>query len=207
MFSGIVEDVGTVRYVGPHRDGTEGIELCIETDITRDGTEIGDSIAVGGVCLTVTSFDDEGFTVGLSPETLRRTVLGRLEGGAPINLERSLPVGGRFHGHVVQGHVDGVATITGIRPEGDALWMTFTALDDILRYVVFKGYIAINGVSLTVAALEPSGFAVQLVDYTRGHVDLGDAWVGMSVNVEVDVMAKYVEQLLAPTASLSEQSA
>lgn len=207
MFSGIVEDVGTLRYTGLRRDAAQGSELSIETDITRDGTTIGDSVAVGGVCLTVTSVDDEGFGVGLSPETLRRTVLGGLDVGAPVNLERSLPAAGRFHGHVVQGHVDGTAMIAAVRPEGDALWMTFTAPEDILRYVVFKGYVAINGVSLTVAAVEPDRFSIQLVDYTRGHVDPGEALVGTPVKVEVDVMAKYVEKLLSNDTVAAERTA
>lgn len=197
MFSGIVEEVGIVRYVGPRRDGIEGVELSVRTELTRSDTELGNSIAVNGVCLTVTALDGEGFLVGLSPETLRRTALGALRPGDPANLERSLPTGGRFHGHVVQGHVDGVATVASVRPEGDALWMTFAAPAKILRYIVFKGYVAVNGVSLTVASVEPDGFSVQLVDYTRSHVDLGAAQPGMAVNIEVDIMAKYVEKLLA----------
>lgn len=207
MFSGIIEDVGTVRYAGPRRDTADGAELSIETDIMRDGTKIGDSIAVGGVCLTVTSLDDGGFGAGLSPETLRRTVLGNLATGAPVNLERSLPATGRFHGHVVQGHVDGIATVAGINAEGDALWMTFAAPGEMTRYAVFKGYVAVNGVSLTVAAIEPGGFSIQLVDYTRDHVDLGQARVGDRVNVEVDVLAKYVEKLLPGDVAPAERTA
>lgn len=196
MFSGIVEDVGTVRHLAARLEGAEGIELSIRTGLTRGMSQIGDSIAVAGTCLTVTALDDEGFVVGLSPETLRRTALGRLDTGDPVNLERSLPASGRFHGHVVQGHVDGVATIADIQSESDALWITFAVPEDILRYIVLKGYVAVNGVSLTVAAVGPDGFSVQLVDYTRSHVDLGTAPVGTSVNIEVDVLAKYVEKLL-----------
>lgn len=205
MFSGIVEDVGAVLYVGPRRDGAEGAELSIGTNLTQQGTKLGDSIAVGGVCLTVTSMDEVGFGAGLSPETLRRTVLGKLNMGAPVNLERSLSAAGRFHGHMVQGHVDGMAVISGVSTEDDALWMTFAAPAELLRYIVFKGYVAINGVSLTVAALEPGGFSIQLVDYTRSHVDLGQARVGDPVNVEVDVLAKYVEKLVSKDVTLVER--
>lgn len=197
MFSGIVEGIGTVRSVGTRRDGGDGIELSIRTHLTGEGTQAGDSVAVNGVCLTVTALDSTGFLVGLSSETLRRSALASLGPGASVNLERSLRVDGRFHGHVVQGHVDGVARLAGVRPEGDALWMTFAASPDILHYVVFKGYVAVNGVSLTVAAIDSDAFAVQLVDYTRNHVDLGTAQPGQVVNVEVDIMAKYVEKLLA----------
>lgn len=196
MFSGIVEGTGMVRYVGPRRDGVEGVELSIGTDLTGNGTEVADSIAVNGVCLTVTALDADGFLVGLSPETLRRTALGSLRPGSRANLERSIRVDGRFHGHVVQGHVDGTAMIVGVRPEDDALWMTFATRTEILRYIVFKGYVAVNGVSLTVASIDSDGFSIQLVDYTRDHVDLGTAKPGTAVNIEVDIMAKYVEKLL-----------
>jgi len=157
------------------------------------------------VCLTVTALDDEGFVVGLSPETLRRTALGDLRAGDPVNLERSLPVDGRYGGHIVQGHVDGVATVATVTEERDALWMAFAAPAEILRYVVYKGYIAVNGVSLTVAAVDSDTFAVQLIDHTRRHVDLGAVRPGTRVNVEVDVLGKYVEKLLgaAPAAVLT----
>ena len=205
MFTGIVEEMGAVRYLGPAQE-RDGVDLVIRSAIARVGAYCirpGDSIAVSGVCLTVTALDDAGFTVGLSPETLRRTALGDLHEGDPVNLERSLPVNGRFGGHIVQGHVDGVATVARVTEEGDALWMTFAAPAAILRYIVYKGYVAINGVSLTVAALEEeSCFSVQLIDHTRRHVDLGAMGPSTRVNVEVDVLGKYVEKLLgaAPAA-------
>jgi riboflavin synthase len=195
--------MGAVRYLGPAQE-RDGIDLVIRSALARQNAVIGDSIAVNGVCLTLTALDDAGFTVGLSPETLRRTALGDLHEGAPVNLERSLPIHGRLGGHIVQGHVDGVATVAQVTEEGDALWMTFAAPAAILRYIVYKGYVAVNGVSLTVAALDASSFSVQLIDHTRRHVDLGAMRPGTRVNVEVDVLGKYVEKLLgaAPAAPL-----
>jgi riboflavin synthase len=207
MFTGIVEEMGAVRYRGPAQE-RDGIDLEIRSAVARVGAYgigPGDSIAVNGVCLTVTALDDAGFTVGLSPETLRRTALGDLHEGDPVNLERSLPIQGRLGGHIVQGHVDGVATVAQVAEEADALWMTFAAPAAILRYIVYKGYVALNGVSLTVAALDASSFSVQLIDHTRRHVDLGAMRPGTRVNVEVDVLGKYVEKLLgaAPAAPLT----
>ncbi len=195
MFTGIVEEIGVVRASGP-APAREGIDVSVASAIARDGAGIGDSIAVGGVCLTVTGVNDDGFIVGLAPETLRRTALGDLQAGDRVNLERSLPVDGRFGGHIVQGHVDGVATVAAVREERDALWMTFEAPPELARYIVYKGYIAVNGVSLTVAAVEGNRFSIQLIDHTRRHVDLGTAREGTRVNVEVDVLGKYVEKLL-----------
>ena len=204
MFTGIVEEMGAVRYLGPAGE-RDGIDLVIRSAVARQNAVIGDSIAVNGVCLTVTAPDDAGFTVGLSPETLRRTALGDLHEGDPVNLERSLPIPGRLGGHIVQGHVDGVATVAQVTEEGDALWMTFAAPVAILRYIVYKGYVAVNGVSLTVTAVDASSFSVQLIDHTRRHVDLGAMCPSTRVNVEVDVLGKYVEKLLgaAPTAPLT----
>ena len=207
MFTGIVEEMGAVHYLGPARE-RDGIDLVIRSALARQNAMIGDSIAVNGVCLTVTALDDAGFTVGLSPETLRRTALGELDERDPVNLERSLPIHGRLGGHIVQGHVDGVATVAQVTEEGDALWMTFAAPAAILRYIVYKGYVAVNGVSLTVAALDASSFSVQLIDHTRRHVDLGAMRPGTRVNVEVDVLGKYVEKLLgaAPAAPLTRRA-
>jgi riboflavin synthase len=204
MFTGIVEEMGAVRYLGPAQE-RDGIDLVIRSAVARQNAVIGDSIAVNGVCLTVTAPDDAGFTVGLSPETLRRTALGDLHEGDPVNLERPLPIHGRLSGHIVQGHVDGVATVAQVTEEGDALWMTFAAPVAILRYIVYKGYVAVNGVSLTVTAVDASSFSVQLIDHTRRHVDLGAMRPGTRVNVEVDVLGKYVEKLLgaAPAAPLT----
>jgi len=202
MFTGIVEEMGTVRSMGPAAE-RDGIDLSIGSDLARQDAAIGDSIAVSGVCLTVTRLDDAGFTVGLAPETLRRTALGDLRAGVGVNLERSLRVDGRFGGHFVQGHVDGVVTVRAVREEHDALWMTFVAAPELARYVVYKGYIALNGVSLTVAAVEGDTFSVQLIDHTRRHVDLGATREGTRVNVEVDVLGKYVERLLGSLGGAS----
>lgn len=198
MFTGIVEEMGVVRRLGSAQERS-GTELSIGCRVAREGATIGGSIAVNGVCLTVTALDDTGFTTRLAPETLRRTALGDLRQRDSVNLERSLSVNGRYGGHIVQGHVDGVATVAAVEEEGDALWMTFTASPELLRYVVYKGYVALNGVSLTVAAVDDATFAVQLIDHTRRHVDLGRAHPGKRVNIEVDVLGKYVEKLLGAT--------
>ncbi len=199
MFTGIVEEMGAVRAIGPS-PARDGIDLSVASAIARGGARIGDSIAVGGVCLTVIALDDAGFTVGLSPETMRRTALGDLHVGDGVNLERSLPVDGRLGGHFVQGHVDGVATVVGVREEQDALWMTVADPPELARYIVHKGYVALNGVSLTVAGVAGDTFSIQIIDHTRRHVDLGGARVGTRVNVEVDILGKYVEKLLGRSA-------
>ena len=195
MFTGIVEEMGSVRSIGP-AVGREGIDLSIACTRAREEATIGDSIAVSGVCLTVTALDDAGFVVGLAPETLRRTALGDLHAGDRVNLERSLRVDGRFGGHIVQGHVDGVATVVAVREEHDALWMTFAVAPDLARYIVGKGYVALNGISLTVAEIGDDTFSIQMIDHTRRYVDLGAAHVGTRANVEVDVLGKYIERLL-----------
>jgi riboflavin synthase len=194
VFSGIVEEVGEVRLL---RHTDDAVELSIEAEIVLEGLRLGDSIDVNGACLTVTAFDQSGFTVGLAPETLRRTSLGNVSTGARVNLERAVRVGDRLGGHIVQGHVDGTARIEELVPEGDSMVMWFEPGADLAPYIVQKGFVAIDGISLTVAARKESRFAVALVAYTRQHVALVDKTVGDLVNVEVDVIAKYVESLLA----------
>jgi len=204
MFTGIVEEMGSVREL--RTPGVEtadaGVSLRMRARRVLEGARLGDSIAVDGACLTVTELDEDGqgFTVGLSPETLRRTALGRLQQGSSVNLERALPAHGRLDGHIVQGHVDGVGAIKAVRPDGDALWVIVEAPPDLRRYIVFKGYIAVNGTSLTVAEVTPQTFSFTLVAYSRAHCNLGQARPGDLVNLEVDVLAKYVESLLASGA-------
>ncbi len=152
MFTGIVEEQGII--IAAHTDSDRDNTLTIRAQTTLEGVRIGDSISVAGVCLTVTEFDTDSFTVGLSPETLRRTNLGLRNVGDPVNLERALSYGGRMGGHYVQGHVDGVATITDIQPEGESKIITITPPADLMKYIVMKGYIAVDGVSLTVAKLD-----------------------------------------------------
>src|SRR5579875_378626 len=193
MFTGIVEEVGRVERVQP------GV-LTIQGRQVLDDLKIGDSIAVDGVCLTVVERNDRTFTVNLQPETLRRTTLGNLTVGRRVNLERAVPANGRLGGHIVQGHVDATGRIVEIRPDGDGLVVRFQAPPSVMRYVVEKGFIAVNGISLTVVDVAADWFTVSLVRYTREHVALLDEGVGAAVNLEVDIIAKYVERLLAQRA-------
>lgn len=190
MFTGIVEEVGVVRSARP------GV-LVIEGGIVLEDLKLGDSIAVDGVCLTVVSRTHDTFTVEIQPETRRRSTLGQLGPGQRVNLERAMPASGRFGGHLVQGHVDATGRIVELRPDGEGLLVKFQARRSLMRYIVPKGFIAVSGVSLTVVETGDDWFTVALIRYTREHVALLDAGVGGQVNLEVDIVAKYVERLLA----------
>jgi riboflavin synthase len=187
VFTGIVEEMGRVV-------SAKAGELTIAAGEVMAGMKNGDSIAVNGVCLTVTAFDKGSFSVKVMPETLRRSNLGRLLVGERVNLERALPLGGRLGGHLVQGHVDATGKITTIKGEQEALLISFYAPSEILDYLVEKGFIAVDGVSLTIVNKDTSSFSVSVVDYTRKNTTLGSRRVGDVVNLEVDIIAKYVKQ-------------
>jgi len=193
MFSGIVEEVGMVRRL-ERRGGSATLEVAARQVL--QGTRVGDSIAINGVCLTVTTLEAGRFTVDLVPETLRRTNLGRLCPGSRVNLERSLCVGERIGGHFVQGHVDGVGRVVALVPEEDAIIARFSAPPSVMRYIVPKGFIAVDGVSLTVVDRLADGFTVSLIPYTMAHTIAGRYQVGDVVNLEVDILGKYVERFL-----------
>lgn len=195
MFTGIIEEVGTVRRV--LSGGTAG-EISIRAATVLEGTHIGDSIAVNGVCLTVTGMTGDGFTADVMPETLRRTNLGRLNSDSRVNLERAMAAGGRFGGHIVSGHIDGVGTIRSMRREENAVWVTIAAPTPILRLIVEKGSIAIDGVSLTVAEVTPETFSVSIIPHTGAQTILLSKRPGEQVNLENDVVGKYVQRLLEP---------
>ncbi len=188
MFSGIVEELGTVHEVGA-RNITVGARTVLE------GTRVSDSISVSGACLTVVRVDSASFTADVMPETLRRTRLGSLTPGDRVNLERAVTPSTRLGGHFVLGHVDGVGRVVSMVSEEAATIMTIETSADILRYVAMKGSIAVDGVSLTVARLEDSSFAVSLVPYTCEQTTLGESRSGHVVNLEVDVLARYIERL------------
>ena len=188
MFTGIVEEIGTVRAARPG-------QLLIAAQKVLEDTRPGDSVAVNGVCLTATALALDYFSVDVMPETLQRTNLGALRPGDGVNLERPLAVGGRFGGHFVQGHVDGVGRVRSVTPQGEALLLKFEAPPEIMRYVVEKGFIAVDGVSLTVVQYNSTSFGVSLVRYTLESTTLGVRRPGDTVNLEVDIMAKYVERL------------
>ena len=188
MFTGIIEEVGTVKAASSGR-------LVFNASRVMDDLKVSDSICVNGACLTVTTRDEGSFSVDVVPETLRRTNLGLLGAGDPVNLERPLAIGGRFGGHIVQGHVDATGTVESIAEEGEALHVKFHAPPSIMRYVVEKGFIAVDGTSLTVVNCDSLSFAVSIIPYTRDNTVFGARGVGDPVNLEVDIIAKYVERL------------
>ncbi len=188
MFTGIIEEVGRVASVRPGN-------LVIAASDALQGMEMGGSIDVNGVCLTITSLDAKSFSVDIMSETLKRSNLGLLSAGDRVNLERSLALGGRLGGHLVQGHIDATGRVASVRRDGEAMIIRFEAPPEVMRYVVEKGFIAVDGASLTVVTKDASSFQVSVVSYTRQHTTLGDCQVGDSVNLEADIIAKYVEQL------------
>jgi len=195
MFTGIVEATGVVRALTP---GEGSARLVVEAEAFLDGARVGDSIAVNGVCVTITRTGGTLFEADLGVETLRRTTLGQLRPGIRVNLERPLALGDRLGGHLVQGHVDGVARIADRRQEGQSWWLEIVVPRALARYVVEKGSITIDGVSLTVAGAAEDRLTVCLIPHTCAATTLGRLQVGAYVNVEVDVLAKYVERLVAP---------
>jgi riboflavin synthase len=187
MFTGIVEEVGIVGGISPG-------QLVVGAKMVLESTKPGDSIDVNGACLTVTSLSSDSFTVDIMPETIRRTNIGKLHYGDPVNLERAMPVGGRFGGHLVQGHVDGTGKVMSLTPEEGAIIARISTPTELMPYIVTKGFIAVDGVSLTVIGYDDFSFSVSLVAYTRQRTTLGNRKPGDVVNLEVDVIAKYVER-------------
>ena len=193
MFTGIVREVGQVVAV----DGDdEGLTLRVEAPRTADGLAVGDSVAVAGVCLTAEAVEDGAMRFHAVPETLARTTLARLGPGEPVNVEPALRAGEPLGGHIVQGHVDDLGTVASLTEEGDGARLAIGAPESILRYCVEKGSIAVDGVSLTVAALDGETFSIALVPHTLAATTLGRLEPGTPVNLEVDVLAKYVDRLL-----------
>ena len=188
MFTGIIEEVGRVASAQPGK-------LVIAASRVLQGMELGGSVAVNGACLTVTNFSNNSFSVDIMLETLQRTNLGLLRAGGKANLERPLALGGQLGGHLVQGHVDDMGRVASVKQDGEAMLIKFEAPPEVMRYVVEKGFITVDGVSLTVVTKDTSSFLVSIVDYTQKHTTLGSRRVGDVVNLEVDIIAKYVEQL------------
>lgn len=195
MFTGIIEEIGTVRRI---ERGAAGARLTIGAKAVLEGTKIGDSIATNGVCLTVVSMTADSFSADVMAESLRRSGLGQLQSGSPVNLERAMAANGRFGGHIVSGHIDGTGTITSQKREDNAVWVTVHAPAALLRYIVEKGSIAIDGVSLTVAAVDETSFSVSIIPHTGSETILLGKKLGDTVNLECDVIGKYVEKLLTP---------
>ena len=193
MFTGIIEEVGHIKSL--HR-GAKSFTLEVEAEKVLEGTLVGDSIATNGVCLTVTSLTGHGFTADVMPETVSRTALGELVSGSPVNLERALSLQTRLGGHIVSGHIDGTGRIADRRQDDTALWLTIECDSKLLRYIIEKGSVTLQGVSLTVARVDARSFAVSLIPHTQAATTLHQAKVGDLVNIENDIIAKYVEKLL-----------
>ena len=189
MFTGIVEEVGVVAKISDN-----GMTV-LATKVTED-LKLGDSIAVNGTCLTAVSFDRTEFSVDLSPETVRRTSLGRLSVGGPVNLERALLASDRMGGHIVQGHVDGTGSIMSTKRDGDSTIFRIRVPKRLNRYIVEKGFVTVDGISLTVVKIGASSFTLAVIPYTLENTNLAALSVGDRVNLEADILAKYVESLL-----------
>ena len=194
MFTGLVEEVGRVSSI----EAGEMLRLNISADRVTENTRAGDSVSVNGACLTVGEADGRTLTFFAMPETLRRTALGTLREGSSVNLERAMASGDRFGGHMVQGHVDGVGKVLGVRSEGEAEIWEFGAPEVVLRYCVEKGGICVDGISLTIVTVGEGSFTVSILPQTRANTNLGVLREGDRVNLEADVIGKYVERLLEP---------
>lgn len=204
MFTGIIEEIGEIT--GLRQTATSAV-LGVRAKTVLDGTKLGDSIAVNGVCLTVVRLTGDGFEGDVMPETLRRTNLGALKPKSRVNLERAMAADGRFGGHIVAGHVDGTGTVTDLSPEGNAVWVTISAAPDILRYIVEKGSIAIDGISLTVAYVDTVCFKVSIIPHTGQETTLLTRKTGDIVNLECDIIGKYIEKLMQPASDAAQPQA
>ena len=193
MFTGIIEEIGSVKRVSV---GGKSGSIEIAAKKVLDGTKVGDSIAVNGVCLTVTSLGSSSFTADVMAETLRRSSLGSLSLGDGVNLERAMAADGRFGGHLVSGHIDGTGTISKMQKEENAVWVHIQANSEILNLIVEKGSIAIDGISLTVAGVSDSEFSVSVIPHTAKETTLLSKKAGDTVNLENDIIGKYVQKLL-----------
>lgn len=193
MFTGIVEEKGIIRSL--NINGSSGT-IRIEARKVLEGTSIGDSISVNGICLTVTSMGDGFFTADVMAETVRRSSLGILSQGSEVNLERAMAANGRFGGHIVSGHIDGTGTVRSLVREENAIWVTIETPPEILKYIVHKGSICIDGISLTVASVGSDNFKVSVIPHTGSETTLLSKRPGSPVNLENDIIAKYVERLM-----------
>ncbi len=202
MFTGIIEELGTVRRL---ESSSDGASLVIAANRTLSDLKIGDSIAVSGPCLTVTAFNRDSFSAFVMPETLNKSTLGALKPGDRVNLERAMALGGRLGGHLVSGHIDAKVTLTRKNPQGGAILLSFETPQHLLRYIVPKGSVALDGVSLTVIEVEESSFSVGIIPHTGQETTLGTKDIGYPVNLEVDLIGKYVEKMLEPMISKGEQ--
>lgn len=201
MFTGIIEEIGTVRAV---RRGAHSSALSVRAGVILSDLKIGDSVAVNGVCLTATDITADSFTADVMHETLNRSTLGALTAGNRVNLERAMAANGRFGGHIVSGHIDGTGRIAGISRDDIALWYTVEAPPELLRFIVKKGSVAMDGISLTVAAVTETGFSVSAIPHTAAATNLSGKKAGDRVNLETDLIGKYVGKLLGTVPESSK---
>ncbi len=193
MFTGLIEEIGEIKAI---EKGTKSARITIKAEKILEGTKLGDSIATNGVCLTVTEFNKSSFSVDVMAETVRNSNLGKLKPGSYVNLERALKLSDRLGGHMVSGHIDGIGTIVDFYNEENATWVSIETTVNVLKYIVHKGSITIDGISLTVAYVDENIFKVSIIPHTKGETTLLMKKIGDEVNLESDMMAKYVEKLL-----------
>lgn len=203
MFTGIVEEIGVIQKI---QRGVKSSVLSIQGNIILGDLDIGDSIAVNGVCLTVSNFSKNVFTADVMHETLSRSTLANIKTGSNVNLERAMPANGRFGGHIVSGHIDGIGVITKVKSDDNAIWYTIKTTSKIMNYIVEKGSIAIDGISLTVAGVDREAFSVSIIPHTAKATILSEKSIGDDVNLENDVLGKYVGKLLGIEQAKSPQS-
>nr|WP_320117477.1 riboflavin synthase [uncultured Marinifilum sp.] len=193
MFTGLIEEIGNIKSI---KKGGKAIRLDVSASKIMDDVKLGDSIATNGICLTVVSFDSNGFSADVMPETMSRTNFGLLGAGSCVNLERAVRVGDRLGGHMVSGHVDGLGEIVGKEQDDNAIWVSIAAPKNILKYVIEKGSIAIDGISLTVAYVDDKIFKVSIIPLTQDDTTLSSKKAGEKVNLECDMTAKYIEKFM-----------
>ena len=203
MFTGLIEEIGILKWI--RRNGNSCV-LTIACSRVLEGSKIGDSIAVSGVCLTATSLGSTYFTADAMPETLERSALGKMGAGSLVNLERAMPADGRFGGHIVSGHIDGTGTVRSITKDENAIWYQIEAAPKLLRYIVEKGSIAVDGISLTVARTDSETFSVSIIPHTQKETTLQYLTKGSMVNLETDIVGKYVEKLMTPEPETPKES-
>lgn len=203
MFTGIIEEMGEITAI---ERGNRSAVLHIRCQRVLEGTKVGDSIAVNGVCLTVTTLDAHGYTADVMAETLDRSSLGTLRRGSRVNLERAMPADGRFGGHIVAGHIDGIGRVTDVTRDDTAVWYRIAAEPQVIRYIVEKGSITIDGISLTVAGVTGEDFSVSIIPHTQANTVLADRKAGDIVNLETDIIGKYVEKLMQPEEPVKKES-
>lgn len=202
MFTGIIEEIGTVKSIVK---GAKSAVLTITATKIFDDLRLGDSISTNGVCLTVTSISGNQFTADVMNETLKRSSLGALQTGSTVNLERAMSANGRFGGHIVSGHIDGTGIISAVQKEDIAIWYTIKAAPQLMRFILEKGSIAIDGISLTVAKVEKDCFAVSVIPHTAKETILSQKHVGSVVNLENDIVGKYIERLLPQKQGITKE--